>query len=143
MATIFDRDTLLDLTVNVIPLGIILFFGVGYLIFNPWRELDLFGDLIMIGLHAVPFIGLAILTYVSGKAIAGDEKRSEVYYQGQAAVEDSRTREEVEAELHGEEGAERIDEGAREEGADVEGGDEREEEPTPEIAAGDDETGNP
>lgn len=144
MTTIFERDTLLDLTVNFIPLGIILFFGVGYLIFNPWRELGLFGDLIMIGLHAVPFIGLAILTYVSGKAIAGDEQRSEVYYQGQAAVEDSRTREEVEAELHGEEGAEQTDEGAGEEEADVEGeSDEREEEVTPEIATGDDETGNP
>ncbi|QLG60537.1 DUF6684 family protein [Halorarum salinum] len=86
MATIFDRETLLDLTVNVIPLGMILIFGVGYLIFNPWADDGLFGNLLMIGLHAVPFIGLLVLTYVSGKAIAGDEQRSSVYHQGQAAV---------------------------------------------------------
>lgn len=140
MATIFDRDTLLDLTVNVIPLGIILFFGVGYLIFDPWSELGLLGKLIMIGLHVVPFVGLAILTYVSGKAIAGDEKRSEVYYQGQATLEDSRTKEEAEAELHGEGSTERTDEGAAAEGE----SDESERDATPEIAAGsDDETGNP
>ena len=103
MVTIFDRDTLLDLTVNAIPLGIILFFAVGYLIFDPFGNLDLFGKLIMIGLHVVPFVGLLVLTYVSGKAISGDEKESEVYYQGQAAVEDAPTREEAEADLFGEE----------------------------------------
>ena len=105
MATIFDRDTLLDLTVNVIPLGIILFFAVGYLIFNPFGNLDFFGKLIMIGLHAVPFLGLLLLTYVSGKVIAGDEERSEVYFQGQAAVEDAPTREEAEADLYTDEQA--------------------------------------
>lgn len=103
MATIFDRETLLDLTVNAVPLGIILFFAVGYLVFDPFGNLGFFGELIMIGLHVVPFIGLLILTYVSGKAIAGDEARSEVYYQGQAAVEDAPTREEAEADLYADE----------------------------------------
>lgn len=99
MATIFDRETLLDLTVNGIPLAMILFFGVGFLIFNPFRELDLFGMLLAIGLHVVPFVGLAVLTYVSGKAIGGDEKRSDVYFQGQASIEDAQTKEAAEAEM--------------------------------------------
>lgn len=96
MATIFDRETLLDLTVNVVPLGIILIFGVGYLIFNPWADDGLFGNLLMIGLHVVPFVALAVLTYVSGKAIAGDEQRSSVFFQGQATLEDAQERHEAE-----------------------------------------------
>jgi len=34
----FDRDTLLDLTVNLIPLGIMLFFVVVFLFVNPFGE---------------------------------------------------------------------------------------------------------
>ncbi|WP_313692790.1 DUF6684 family protein [Halorarum halobium] len=104
MARIFDRETLLDLTVNVIPLGIILFFAVGFLIFNPWASLDQFGQLVAMGLLVVPFVALALLTYVSGKAIAGDEKRAEMYFQGQATMDDARTR--AEAEAHGDEAPE-------------------------------------
>ncbi|WP_224447321.1 DUF6684 family protein [Haloprofundus salilacus] len=82
---IFDRETLLDLTVNMIPLFIILFFVVLFLLYQPWGG-DLFPTAIMVGLHVVPFVGLAILTYVSGKAIAGAEKSSTVYYPGQAGM---------------------------------------------------------
>ncbi|WP_224332335.1 DUF6684 family protein [Haloprofundus halobius] len=82
---IFDRETLLDLTVNIIPLFIILFFVVLFLLVQPWGG-DLFPTAIMVGLHVVPFVGLAILTYFSGKAIAGAEKSSTVYYPGQAGM---------------------------------------------------------
>ena len=84
---IFDKDTLLDLTVNFVPLGILLFFVVYMVIMDPWSMYD---DPLMltltIGLHVVPFVSLAVLTYFSGKAIAGSEKEGEVYLAGRANV---------------------------------------------------------
>lgn len=73
---VFDRETLLDLTVNVIPLGIILFFVVVFLLITPWRP-DPFTQLISMGLLVVPFVALAFLTYISGRAIAQDEEKEE------------------------------------------------------------------
>lgn len=102
MAEIFDRDTLLDLTVNVIPLGIILFFVVAFVLIDPFGGLDFYGRVLQMGLLVFPFVALAILTYISGKAIAGDEKRSEVFFQGQATMEDAETRHEAEAEIEAE-----------------------------------------
>ncbi|MFB6126435.1 MAG: DUF6684 family protein [Halolamina sp.] len=77
-AKTFDKETLLDLTVNFIPLFIISFFIVGFAVFSPWG-LD-FGDLGTIMQYVLllfPFIGLSILTYISGKAIAGTEEEEE------------------------------------------------------------------
>lgn len=99
---IFDRETLLDLTVNFVPLGILLFFTVYILLVDPWSMGD--DPLIMVvtlGLHVVPFVALAILTYFSGKAIAGSEKESDVYLAGRASVTDAQP---LEAEHHGGEG---------------------------------------
>lgn len=77
MATnVFDRETLLDLTVNVIPLFIILFFLVLFVLVRPFPP-DLFSFVIMIGLHVVPLVSLAALTYYSGKAISKAEARME------------------------------------------------------------------
>lgn len=82
---IFDRETLLDLTVNFIPLFMILFFVVVYLLFDPWGY-DPLMTVLMVGLHAVPFVALAFLTYISGRAIAGAEKGQTVFPQGRATV---------------------------------------------------------
>ena len=72
MATkVFDRDTLLDLTVNFVPLFIILFFTVGYLVYNPF-QIGSVGRILQYVLLAAPFGLLSILTYLSGKAIATD-----------------------------------------------------------------------
>lgn len=98
---IFDRETLLDLTVNFIPLGILLFFTVYVLVVDPWSMGD--DPLMMVltlGLHVVPFVALAFLTYLSGKAIAGSEKESEVYLAGRATVTGAQP---LETEHHGEE----------------------------------------
>lgn len=69
----FDRETVLDLTVNIIPLGIILFFVVVFLLIRPWEQ-NLFVQAISMGLLAVPFVALAFLTFVSGRAISRAEK---------------------------------------------------------------------
>lgn len=102
MAEIFDKDTLLDLTVNVIPLGIILFFVAAFVLIDPFGGLDFYGRVLQMGLLAFPFVALAILTYVSGKAIAGDEKRSAVFFQGQATLDDAPEKHEVEEAIEAE-----------------------------------------
>lgn len=69
MATpIFDRETWLDITVNVIPLGIIAFFLVLFLVASPWEIAGLM-SLVSFGLLVVPFVGLAILTYFAAQFI--------------------------------------------------------------------------
>ena len=85
---IFDRETLLDLTVNMIPLFIIAFFIVAFAAFPLFGRGDLLAMAVQYGLLLVPFVALAALTYLSGKAIAGDEKRSTVFLQGQATVDE-------------------------------------------------------
>ena len=69
----FDRETLLDLTVNIVPLGILAFFVLVFLIVNPWG-FDPFVALISMGLLVVPFAVLALVTFVSGRAVAQDEE---------------------------------------------------------------------
>ena len=91
---IFDRETMLDLVVNFIPLGIILFFIGVFVVVTPWG-FDVRASGVMLGLMIVPFVALAVLTYLSAKAIAGDEKTKPVYAQGQAGLE------EAEPEQHG------------------------------------------
>ncbi|WP_049936868.1 DUF6684 family protein [Haloplanus natans] len=83
---VFDRDTLLDLTVNFVPLFILLFFFVGYVVYNPFG-VDLGGRILQVALLLAPFVLLAILTYLSGKAIATAEKTAPVYLPGGATVD--------------------------------------------------------
>lgn len=87
-AKTFDKETILDLTVNLIPLGIILFFVLLFGLTDSFG-FDLLPSVIGYGLLVVPFVGLAVLTYLSGKAIAGGEKEGVVYGQGQAGVPDA------------------------------------------------------
>ena len=61
---VFNRETLLDISVNIIPLVILLFFTVFLLLFSPWPQ-NTFLEVIALGLHIVPFVVLAILTYVA------------------------------------------------------------------------------
>jgi hypothetical protein len=73
---IFDRETLLDLTVNIIPLGIILFFVVLFLAFRPFG-VDPVATVISMGLLVIPFAALAVLTYFAGKVITEAERYGE------------------------------------------------------------------
>ena len=68
----FDRETILDLTVNIIPLGIILFFVVVFLAVQPWGP-NLYMQVVSMGLLVMPFVVLAALTYYSGRIISRDE----------------------------------------------------------------------
>lgn len=62
--SVFDRETLLDISVNIIPLVIILFFVVVFLVTAPWPS-DFFVEAITLALHVIPFFFLAVLTYVA------------------------------------------------------------------------------
>jgi hypothetical protein len=72
----FDRETLLDLTVNVIPLVIILFFVVVFAVISPFG-FSAVDTTIQFALLLGPFVALAILTYYAGKAISRDEEKLE------------------------------------------------------------------
>ncbi|WP_413229570.1 DUF6684 family protein [Haloarcula salinisoli] len=72
----FDKDTLLDLTVNVIPLGIILFFIAAFAVVNPFGFDAVFSGL-QFSLMVSMFLLLAVLTYYAGKAIEGAEEAAD------------------------------------------------------------------
>ena len=64
----FDRETLLDLTVNVIPLGMLLFFIVLFAVTTAGT--NGIARAISQALLVVPFIVLAGTTYLTGRIIA-------------------------------------------------------------------------
>lgn len=82
----FDRETLLDLVVNAIPLGIMLFFIAVFVLVNPFGS-DPVGTAIQLSIVGVTFLALLVLTYVSGKAISESEK--ELEEKGYAPVSES------------------------------------------------------
>ena len=75
-STVFDRETLLDLLVNVIPLGILLFFIVLFWVDNPFGGNPIYTYL-QFAIVIVTFGSLLVLTYFSGRAVAEDEERRE------------------------------------------------------------------
>jgi len=70
----FEKETLLDLTVNVIPLGILLFFIGAFAVFPAFDGNSVFAVL-QFALMGTMFVGLAILSYYTGKAIEGAEEQ--------------------------------------------------------------------
>jgi hypothetical protein len=71
----FEKETLLDLTVNVIPLAIILFFIAAFAVVPAFGFDPVFSSM-MFAIMGTMFVGLAILTYYTGKAIEGSEEQS-------------------------------------------------------------------
>ncbi|WP_137286595.1 DUF6684 family protein [Halorussus salinisoli] len=61
---VFNRETLLDISVNIIPLVILAFFIAVLLLTSPWPS-SLFMTVIALGLHLIPLVLLALLTYVA------------------------------------------------------------------------------
>lgn len=77
----FDRDTLLDLTVNVIPLGILVFFVGAFAFANPFG-FDPVVTSLQFSIVIVTFALLAILTYYAGKAISESEEEMGIEAEG-------------------------------------------------------------
>lgn len=70
--TKLKEDTLLDLVVNIIPIGILAFFSLLFMVFNPWGW-DPFPVLITHFLTLFPLAVLVVVTYVAGRVIQRDE----------------------------------------------------------------------
>lgn len=71
--TPFDRETLLDLTVNVIPLAILLFFVVLFAALSPFG-FDPVITSVQFAIIGAMFVALALLTYYAGVAIQSAEE---------------------------------------------------------------------
>lgn len=80
LSSTFDRETLLDLMVNIIPIGIMLFFGVVYIFIIQYQRAWGFTSLVMFALIIVPIVSLGLLTYISGKHISGGESSTETSF---------------------------------------------------------------
>ncbi|MXR21995.1 DUF6684 family protein [Halobacterium bonnevillei] len=75
-STIFDKDTLLDLTVNIVPLAILAFFFVAFIVVNPWGSGFTLERVIQFILVGWVFVGLAVLTYAAAKRIETEDEQA-------------------------------------------------------------------
>ena len=66
--SVFDREKILDISVNIIPMVIIGFFVALFLVSSPYPD-DFLIETITIMLHVIPFVGLGILTYIAAHYI--------------------------------------------------------------------------
>lgn len=67
--SLLNKETILDVTVNIIPLAIIAVFVVLFVVISPWGfDLSLIPVLQLLLLLA-PFVLLAVLTYVAADRI--------------------------------------------------------------------------
>ncbi|CCQ32154.1 cox cluster protein [Halorhabdus tiamatea SARL4B] len=71
-----DRETVLDLTVNAIPLGILSFFFVAFVVANPfgWNSVASGLQLAIVGSMMVL---LGVLSYYAGRAVSRAEADGE------------------------------------------------------------------
>jgi hypothetical protein len=72
-SSIFEKDTLLDLTVNIVPLAILAFFFLAFALVNPWGSGVTLERVIQFILVGWMFVGLAVLTYAAAKRIETGE----------------------------------------------------------------------
>jgi hypothetical protein len=79
---IFDRETLLDLVVNAVPLLIMAFFVAVFALFAPFG-FDPLASGLQFALVIVPFVLLLVLTYFSARAIKGSELDGPTFLPGQ------------------------------------------------------------
>ncbi|ESS07480.1 MAG: hypothetical protein A07HB70_00019 [uncultured archaeon A07HB70] len=100
-ARTFDRETLLDLVVNAVPLFIMAFFVAAFVLFAPFG-FDPLASLLQFGLIVAPFVALLVLTYFSARAITDAERGGPVFLPGQTTPAEARPVEhEAEAEEAG------------------------------------------
>lgn len=70
---VFNRETLLDLTVNLIPLGMLLFFVFLFAATTAGGSAPI-ARLVSQALLVVPFVALVATTYLTGRIIAESER---------------------------------------------------------------------
>lgn len=103
----FEKDTLLDLTVNFIPLGIILFFIAAFAVVPAFGVDPVFSGM-QFALMISMFLLLGVLTYYAGRAIENAEKAEAAA----GELEDATAVNEPVGEVTGPEGTEEMDDPA-------------------------------
>jgi hypothetical protein len=73
-STVFDKDTLLDITVNIVPLAILAFFFVVFIAVNPWGMAVSTVPVLQLVLVGWMIVLLSILTYAAAKRIETGEE---------------------------------------------------------------------
>lgn len=68
-----DRETFLDVLVNLVPVGILVFFEIVFLMMTPWGH-DPVAFAFMHFLTVLPLVLLLFVTYYSAKIITRDER---------------------------------------------------------------------
>ncbi|WP_136687050.1 DUF6684 family protein [Halorhabdus amylolytica] len=71
-----DHETLLDLLVNVIPLGILVFFFAAFVLASPFG-FDPVASGLQLAIVGSMIVLLAVLTYYAGRAVANAERDGE------------------------------------------------------------------
>lgn len=69
----FEGETLLDLSVNAVPLAMLALFLVPLLFTGIWDP-NPFAVVVTVVLHLVPIVSLALVTWVAGVVIQRDER---------------------------------------------------------------------
>ncbi|WP_336136653.1 DUF6684 family protein [Natronomonas amylolytica] len=69
----FDRRTVLDILVNVAPVGILLFFTVLFLVYGSYPS-DPVVTVVQVALILVPVVVVLLITYYAAKAVRRDER---------------------------------------------------------------------
>lgn len=72
----FERETLLDLVVNAIPLAILVLFGLLFTLSNPWGSFSL-ATALQLGILAISGVGVVLVTYWVGTLVADAEVRGQ------------------------------------------------------------------
>ncbi|GGN19384.1 DUF6684 family protein [Halarchaeum nitratireducens] len=72
-SSVFEKEVLLDIAVNIIPLAVIVVFAAVFLVVNPWANDTTFSRVLQYALLVLPFIGLSILTYAAARRIEVEE----------------------------------------------------------------------
>jgi hypothetical protein len=70
---VFEKETWLDISVNIVPLAIIGFFVALFVFASPWAISGL-PSAVGFALLVVPFLALAVLTYYAATLIESAEE---------------------------------------------------------------------
>ncbi|GAD52118.1 hypothetical protein MBEHAL_0878 [Halarchaeum acidiphilum MH1-52-1] len=65
----FERDVLLDIAVNIIPLAMIIVFAAAFFVVNPWANDTTFSRVLQYALLVIPFVCLAVVTFVAARRV--------------------------------------------------------------------------
>jgi uncharacterized membrane protein len=69
----FDRRTLLDIVVNIAPIGVLLFFTLLFLGYGSYPS-NAVVTVVQVSLILIPVLVVLVITYYAAKAVTRDER---------------------------------------------------------------------